>query len=101
MSVPKRRPPGPHSSNWSRSPLRQLAAAKPSQVLKPNSTTKTRRATQLTSCMTCLLLPGRDIDHRRQPGAEEDPEQLIPVEEGHTGERGPSRVEQRWPKHGA
>ena len=35
MSVPKRRPPSPHSCSRSRSPLRQRAAAKPSQLMKP------------------------------------------------------------------
>src|SRR5262249_36623129 len=63
-------------------------------------TTKTLRATQLTSCMTfLLLLPGREVDDRRQHGANEDPEQLIPIEEGNAGQRGRTRVEKRWPKH--
>src|SRR5665213_147646 len=104
--VPKRLPPRPHSFSWSRSPLRHCAAAKPSQVIKPNSATKTMSAVQLTSCMIsprltssyflisslitkfrdadAALIFGRKINDRGQNGADDDPEQLIPIKERHT-----------------
>src|SRR5579863_1126621 len=112
MRVPKRRPPSPHSCNWSRSPLRQFAAAKPSQVMKPNSTTKTMRAVQLTSATASLprpalclfrmiwfsaepwgaptapgqlLVVSREIDDRGQSGADDHPQHLVPIEERNAG----------------
>src|SRR5271169_6371053 len=54
ISVPKRRPPRPHSCKRSRSPARHLAAAKPSQETKANSATKTVRAVQFTSATAVL-----------------------------------------------
>src|SRR5580704_5155860 len=89
-TVPKRRPPRPHSCNWSRSPRRQRAAANPSQVMKPNSRTKTTNAIPFT-CGTTLPLemlrdllrfPSHEVDHGCEHRAHEDPEQLKPVEEG-------------------
>src|SRR4030081_524595 len=103
MRVPKRRPPKPHSCSWSRSPLRQWAAAKPSQVMKPNSARKMMRAVQFTSCMAssgfflvmvrgCApelrSLLGREIDDGRQDGADDDPKELVPVKEWDAGPGG-------------
>src|SRR5215470_17697437 len=95
--VPKRRPPSPHSCSRSRSPLRQLAAAKPNQVMKPNSATKMMRAVQFTSCTAftpelrvrgsaCELhsILGCEIDDRRQNGADNHPNKLVPEEERET-----------------
>ncbi len=47
-SVPKRRPPSPHSCSWSRLPARQREATKPSTVTSPKSRMKTISAGQLT-----------------------------------------------------
>src|SRR5882762_10228385 len=116
MTVPKRLPPSPHSCSKSRSPLRQRAAAKPNQVMKANSSTKIVSATQFTSCMTFpwfvivlwrqigagdagLLLSGQ-IDHRRDYGADEDPQQRIPVEEWNAHPIGLGTVVEGRPEHG-
>src|SRR6516165_1232396 len=67
MKVPKPRPPSPHSCNRSRSPLRQWAAAKPSQVMNANSSTKTISATQFTSLTRVPSSPSSarpEPDHR-------------------------------------
>src|SRR5580692_6329732 len=94
-TVPKRRPPSPHSCSKSRSPLRQLAAAKPSQVIKPNTDMKMIRAVQLASCTVFLPPPSalscevyvialvfrRKIHDRGKHSADDHPKQLIPVEE--------------------
>src|SRR5580704_190208 len=129
--VPKRRPPRPHSCSWSRSPLRQWAAAKPSHVMKPNSAMKMIRAVQFTSCTACLpiftflfLLPCipatwrdnvtrrrplrsqlillcREIDDRGQHRRDDHPEHLIPVEERDARPSRLDRVVERRPKHGS
>src|SRR5207248_5874632 len=103
-TVPKRRPPRPHSCSRSRSPLRQCAAMKPRTVMRANSSIKIMRATQLTSataillvlfvdprllpairagCVgrpTCLILSD-EINDGGQDGSDDHPEHLIPVEE--------------------
>src|SRR5579883_84642 len=83
MSVPKRRPPRPHSCSTSRSPRCQWAAAKPSQVMNPNRAKKTMRATQLMSCMSApaRLAFGNQVDDRRDGGADQHQRELEPVEE--------------------
>src|SRR5208282_6460635 len=95
MTVPKRRPPSPHSCNWSRSPLRQWAAAKPSQVMKPNRATKTISAVQFTSCTAFLptfrfLISGAprgralifvgEVHDRSEHRTDDHPEHLVPIE---------------------
>src|SRR5271167_2960583 len=95
-TVPKRRPPSPHSWSKSRSPLRQLAAAKPNHVIKPNTAMKMIRAIQLTSGTVFLLPPSlalgymvyvirlvfrRKIHDRGKHGTDNYPKKLIPVEE--------------------
>src|SRR6516164_6509023 len=123
MMVPKRRPPSPHSCRRSRSPLRQLAAAKPSQVMKANSRTKTVVATQLISLTgmppQAILAPpmkppsnpsgqlpsssslslGCEVNDRSQDRADDHPKQLIPVEERHARKRRLRAVVERRPKH--
>src|ERR1700722_1299468 len=121
MMVPKRRPPNPHSCSWSRSPLRQCAAAKPSHVMKPNSAMKMIRAVQFTSCTACLprllgliscvsgcLIPrwrgtdlvfGREIDDRGQNGPDDDPEHLVPIKERDARPRRLGGVVERRPQH--
>src|SRR5215471_7377220 len=82
MMVPKRRPPRPHSCSRSRSPLRQCAAAKPSQVMSPNSTTRMISAVQSMIIALRVPLPvGGEIDDRGEDRAEDHPQQLVPVEE--------------------
>src|SRR5215831_16443772 len=107
MRVPKRRPPRPHSCRRSRSPLRQWAAAKPSHVTKPNSATKTTRAVQFTSCTAflrfycfsaCASFLRREIDDRRQDGADDHPGELVPVEERNARQRGLELVVERRPE---
>src|SRR5689334_9279879 len=94
MKVPKRRPPSPHSCNRSRSPLRQWAATKPSQVMNANRSTKTINAIQFTSrtrlpperfarAWTAGLRLGGEVDDRGQDRADDHPKKLIPVEERH------------------
>src|ERR1700688_4811758 len=128
MMVPKLRPPNPHSCNWSRSPLRQCAAAKPSHVMNAKSATKITRAVQFTSCTAFLpdfpfivlcarpamrhdsvtrrrqlcgwLLLGREIDDRGQHRRDDHPEHLIPVEERDARPSRLDRVVERRPKHG-
>src|SRR5271163_182496 len=106
-TVPKRRPPRPHSCNRSRSPRRQRAAANPSQVMKPNSRTKTTNAIPFT-CGTTLPLetlcalsrfPGGEIDHGREHRADAHPEKLKPVEEGDTEQRWLRLVIERRPEN--
>src|SRR5579871_185375 len=84
ISVPKRRPPRPHSCSNSRSPRRQWAAAKPSQVMKPNSRMKTVSAVQFRSMAPLLF--GRPIDHGRYGRADEYERELEPVKERHARE---------------
>src|SRR5437764_7741729 len=98
MTVPKRRPPKPHSWSRSRSPRRQRAAAKPSQVMKRKSATKTTSATQFTSCMGSLL--GGEIDGGGEDGADDDPEELVPIKEGHADEARLRLVVEGRPQHG-
>src|ERR1051326_348099 len=94
MSVPNRRPPRPHSSSKSRSPRRQRLAMNPSQVTKPNSSTKTISATQFTSRTISPSLPmerrcsaplGHEIDQARERRSDQHPQQLVPVEERNAG----------------
>jgi hypothetical protein len=66
---------------------RQCAAAKPSQVISPNSSTKMLSAIQFISC-TMLpssswrgLVAGRQVDHRGEHRADDHPQHLVPVEE--------------------
>src|SRR5271157_1067690 len=92
MMVPKRRPPSPHSCSRSRSPLRQWAAAKPSQVMKPNRATKTISAVQFTSCTAFLptffvgaphrraLIFGGEVHDRSEHRADDHAEHLVPIE---------------------
>src|SRR6516225_1994122 len=102
--VPKRRPPSPHSCSRSRSPLRQCAAAKPSQVMKTNSARKMMKAVQSTFCTALLpvspryfaafflmsgtgpgvisaLIVGYKVDDCGQDGSDDDPKKLVPIEE--------------------
>src|SRR5271166_5768226 len=88
ITVPKRRPPRPHSCSRSRSPLRQLAAAKPNQVIKANNKTKIVRAVQFTSCTVSplpalALVFGRKIHDCCEHSTDDYPKKLIPVEERH------------------
>src|SRR5271166_2402174 len=101
MTVPNRRPPRPHSCSKSRSPLRQRAAAKPSQVMKPNSSTKMLSAAQFKfgTTLPCfgsagfyirrflrrkaLAIVGREIDHRGEYRTRNNPQELKPIEERH------------------
>src|SRR5271156_1583968 len=106
-TVPKRLPPRPHSCNRSRSPRRQRAAANPSQVMKPNSRTKTTNAIPFTCGTTlplevlCALLriPRHQIDHGGEHRAHEDPQQLKPVEEGDAEQRRLRFVVKRRPEN--
>src|SRR4029079_6845906 len=152
MTVPNRRPPRPHSCSRSRSPLRQCAAAKPSQVIKANSRTKIMSAVQFTSCTACLpvyvsarpsviskptpslrgaqrrsnpasrareldcfaalamtsppsqraliLVLGGEVDDRGQNGADDHPQELIPVEERHADQRRFGSVVEKPTQHG-
>jgi hypothetical protein len=115
MMVPNRRPPSPHSCNRSRSPRRHRAAAKPSQVMKANSATKMMRAVQFTCgtessvpsrprapparCLGWSLVLGRKVNYCGQDGAEDDPEQLVPIEEWHTDQRRFDPVVERRPEN--
>src|SRR6266581_463235 len=120
MNVPNRRPPRPHSCSRSRSPLRQRAAAKPSQVINANSRMKIVRATQFTSATALLpifffyprlltaarlcgkadlLILGRKVDDRGQDRSDDDPQELIPIKERNAGPRWLDRVVEGWPEH--
>src|SRR5437868_15195844 len=102
MMVPKRRPANPHSWMRSRLPRRQLAATKPNTVTSRKKMMKTVIASQLT--MDEFSLPGyiafherecsrasmhetdeslrsRKVDHRRDNGSNDNPQQLEPIEE--------------------
>src|SRR5579863_605279 len=95
MSVPKRLPPRPHSCSTSRSPRRQRAAAKPSQVMNANSNTKMMSAVQFTSCTAFLpdfrfyrrnrpsspLVVGGEVHGGGEHRPDDHPDQLVPVEE--------------------
>src|SRR5580704_12452298 len=98
-TVPKRRPPSPHSCSRFRSPLRQRAAAKPSQVMKPKSNTKIINAIQSTCATSKLFLRG-EIDDRADHYTEDHPGELIPVEERQTYPGGLNAIEERRPEHG-
>src|SRR5208282_4519534 len=107
MTVPKRRPPSPHSCNWSRSPLRQWAAAKPSHVMNPNSAMNTINAVQFTSCTAIppnlvflcrsVVGAGCEVHDCRQNGADDHADELIPVEERYSPKRWLNRVVERRP----
>src|SRR5207344_3623264 len=120
MMVPNRRPPRPHSCSRSRSPLRQCAAAKPSQVMNANSRIKTVRATQFTSATALLqsslfyprlltaarpcrkadpLILGRKIDDRGQDGSDDDPQELVPIKERNARPGRLDRIVEGRPKH--
>src|SRR5215475_10826538 len=94
MIVPKRRPPRPHSCSWSRSPLRQCAAANPNHEIRANSTTKTESAVQLSSStafpqsficfdnrveLGASFLDG-EVDDRVEHGTEQHQGELEPIE---------------------
>src|SRR4051812_36547400 len=79
ISVPKRRPPRPHSSRWSRSALRQRPATKPSTVTSRKKNAKTARATPSIPCTG--RSPRPEVHDPRQKRRERHPEQLVPVEE--------------------
>src|SRR6516165_5500415 len=101
MTVPKRRPPRPHSCSRSRSPLRQCAAANPSHVIRANSTTKTESAVQLRSStafpqsfirfdsqveLGASLLDG-EVDDRGEHGTDQHQGKLEPIEEWKSNQR--------------
>src|SRR5215472_2159897 len=92
MSVPKRRPPSPHSDNSLRSPRRQRAATKPSTVTNANKTTNTASAVALGVTALILLRFFGAIDRVKKQNAQQDPEQLVPVEERDAEQRGQERV---------
>src|SRR5689334_21001100 len=96
--VPKRRPPSPHSCSRSRSPLRQCAAMNPSQVTRANSTTKTMSAVQLIMSRSSSVL--EPIDDGDDDCAQDDPEELVPVEERNPGPGGFDAVVPGYPKDG-
>src|SRR5580658_8734802 len=108
-TVPNRLPPSPHSCSWSRSPLRQRAAANPSQVMKPNSTMNTPNAIWFTWPIMCplrtrippasWLVPDHPVDHRREDGAHDDPEQLEPVKKRNADQRRLGLVIEGRPKN--
>src|ERR1700676_1135484 len=104
MRVPNRRPPRPHSWSWSRSPRRQWAAAKPSQVMKPNKRTKTVRATQFSSITHAPAAPpstgplGREINDGGRGCASYDQRHLKPVEERNAGPGWLDRIIERHPE---
>src|SRR5271166_4136459 len=114
ITVPKRRPPSPHSCSRSRSPLRQLAAAKPSQVMEANNKTKIVRAVQFTSC-TVSPLPASaplsglyaaasvfssEIHDSCEHSADDYPKKLIPVEERYADQIGFCFVVKGRPEYG-
>src|SRR5438309_930359 len=106
MRVPKRLPPRPHSWSWSRSPRRQWAAAKPSQVMKPNKRTKTVRATQFSSITRAPGVPGssgplgREINDGGHDCARYDKRHLKQVKERNTGPGWFDRIIKRHPQRG-
>src|SRR5579875_2688692 len=111
MSVPKDRPPRPHSWMLFRSPLRQRAATKPMTVTSKNKAAKIMSAVQLIAfqliigippfaaapmlpalhCAQAMAdhravrrrwsLPVREIDDGGDGRAEGQPQQQIPIEE--------------------
>src|SRR3954470_24195581 len=54
ITVPKRRPPSPHSCNWFRSPRRQRDAKKPIAVTAANRIENTSRAMFIRQYLTDL-----------------------------------------------
>src|SRR5215467_2233804 len=106
MKVPKRRPPRPHSCSRSRSPLRQWAAAKPSQVMNRKRMTNTVSATQLMLIASprflvdALLLVGREIHDRGEDRGDDHPKHLVPVKERDAGEGRLHAVEEGRPENG-
>jgi hypothetical protein len=62
MTVPKLRPPRPHSLRWPRSAWRHRAAMKPSTVTSRKKKTKTLRATVF---MARRLPPAGRVPRRR------------------------------------
>src|SRR5262249_48902136 len=94
----------PHSCSWSRSPLRQWAAAKPSQVMKANRATNTTSAVQFTSSTAfppvLVAMRGREIDDRGEHGSNNHPKKLVPVEEWEPDPGGFCPVVERRPQYG-
>src|SRR5271166_6009201 len=103
ITVPKRRPPSPHSCSKSRSPLRQLAAAKPSQVIRANKIMNMVSATQLGSGTVFSYLHiffGGKIDDCSKHGADDYPKQLVPIKERHADPVRFNFVVEGWPEDG-
>src|SRR5579872_626466 len=95
--VPNRRPPSPHSCSMVRSPLRQCAAKKPMQVTKPNRAIKTIRAVMfIVRSPGSMFEPVHDADDHR---AQDDPGELIPVEEWYAVHAGFHAVVEWHPQH--
>src|SRR5882757_9629625 len=93
MTVPKRRPPKPHSCSRSKSPLRHFAAAKPSQDTRPNNNTKIVSAIQFTFDTPIPLILFRSVfggvvDDGSQDRTAEDPSKLKPIKERNPDEGG-------------
>src|SRR5262249_20225187 len=105
MMVPSRRPAKPHSCSSVRSPRRQWAATKPRTVTKPNSSTKTVMAVQFMAVhpdWTSLLLrrvcfPSARVDDQDDQRRENDPNELVPIEEGYAENCGFKPVIERHP----
>src|SRR5215475_2591528 len=105
MMVPSRRPDKPHSCNSVRSPRRQWAATKPRTVTKPNKSTKTMMAVQFTAVSPCGRLLLRHVcfsrarvDEHDDQRRENDPNELVPIEEGDAEEHGIKAVIKRHPQ---
>src|SRR5258705_4085219 len=105
MTIPSRRPAKPHACNSVRSPRRQWAAAKPRTVTSPNSSTKTMIAVQFTAVSpTGYLLLRRvrfscaGVDKKDNDRCQNDPNELVPIEEGDAEDDGVKPVIERHPQ---
>src|SRR5215472_6578159 len=98
ISVPKRRPPSPHSDNSLRSPRRQRAATNPSTVTNANKTTNTASAVALGVTALFLLSFFGAVDRVKKQNAQEDPEQLVPIKERDAEQRRRERVVGAYPQ---
>src|SRR5262249_50569074 len=96
MTVPKRRPARPHSCSRSRSARRQCAARKPTTVTRANNSTKTTMATQFIAVSSL----GPVIKKDDQGRGNEEPEELIPIEERKPAEGRFDRVVEGHPQEG-
>src|SRR5215467_9680129 len=105
MTVPSRRPAKPHSCNSVRSPRRQWAATKPRTVTRPNSSTKTMIAVQFMAVpriggllrrRVCVSRAG--IDEENDQRCENDPDELVPIEERDAEDGGVKPVVERHPQ---